>query len=156
MTLLERRQRTTVETSIDALHDRVSGLLGSGYRLAMVAAHDDVASLRVVYVFTKGAPDECTELVVRLEHARPELPSLADLSFVASRFEREMLDLFGIVPLDHPQPRRLVLHQHWPREWYPMRHDAGPMPAMIADAASYPFIPVDGPGIFEIPVGPPG
>ena len=30
--------------------------------------------------------------------------------------------------LDHPLPRRLVLHQHWPDGWHPMRHDAGPTP----------------------------
>ena len=30
--------------------------------------------------------------------------------------------------MDHPLPRRLVRHPHWPRGWYPMRHDAGPPP----------------------------
>ena len=28
-------------------------------------------------------------------------------------------DLFGVVPVGHPQPRRLVLHQHWPEHWHP-------------------------------------
>ena len=47
------------------------------------------------------------------------------LSFPASRFEREMADLYGIRPIGHPLPRRLVRHAHWPEGWYPMRHDAG-------------------------------
>ena len=58
----------------------------------------------------------------------PHVPSLAALSFPAGRFEREMRDLYGIAPDDHPLPRRLVRHPHWPRGWYPMRRDAGPPP----------------------------
>ncbi len=51
---------------------------------------------------------------------RPSVPSLGHLSFPASRFEREMHDLFGIVPDGHPFLRPLVLHQHWPEGWHPM------------------------------------
>ncbi len=142
------------ETTTECLLDDASRLLHAGFRLALVAAHDDVTALRVVYVFTKGPLDERIELVLRLNPDRLELPSLAKISFVASRFEREMRDLFGVIPLDHPQPRRLVLHQHWPEGYFPMRHDAGGVPPMIVGAPSYPFIPVEGPGVYEIPVGP--
>ena len=38
----------------------------------------------------------------------PTVPSLAGLSALAGRFEREMHDLFGIVTLGHPAPRRLA------------------------------------------------
>ena len=129
-------------------------LFAEGYRLAAVAAHDDSRALRVVYVFCAGPPDRRVELEVRLDPARPVVPSLAGLSFPASRFEREMHDLFGIVPEGHPFPRRLVLHQHWPEGWHPMRHDAGPPPPMQAGAEPFPFVKVDGPGVYEIPVGP--
>jgi Ni,Fe-hydrogenase III large subunit/Ni,Fe-hydrogenase III component G len=129
-------------------------LLAEGYRLAAVAAHDDQHALRVDYVFCAGPPDQRTELEVRLDPARPHVPSLARLSFPASRFEREMRDLFGIVPAGHPFLRRLVLHQHWPDGWYPMRHDAGPPPPMREDAEPFPFVTVEGPGVYEIPVGP--
>lgn len=125
-----------------------------GFRLALVAAHDDGPELRVVYVFTAGAPDRREELVVHIDAANPTVPSLASLSFPASRFEREMRDLFGIEPVGHPQPRRLVLHQHWPEGWHPMRRDAGVPPAMVEDAAPYPFVSVEGPGVYEVPVGP--
>jgi Ni,Fe-hydrogenase III large subunit len=65
-----------------------------------------------------------------------------------------MRDLFGIVPLDHPLPRRLVRHFHWPRGWYPMRPDAGPAPAFGEQEGPYPFLEVEGDGVYEIPVGP--
>jgi Ni,Fe-hydrogenase III large subunit/Ni,Fe-hydrogenase III component G len=129
-------------------------LFADGMRLALVSGHDDGAEMRAVYLFTSGAPDRRLELHVPLERGRPELPTLAGLSFPASRFERELQDLFGIVPVGHPQPRRLVLHQHWPEGWHPMRHDAGATPPLVADGRSYPFVPVEGSGVYEIPVGP--
>ena len=146
--------RSSRESSYDEVIQDATALLEDGHRLAMVAAHDDDSAIRVVYVFTKGPPDVRVELVVRLDSSRPRIPSLAGVSFGASRFEREMMDLFGIEPVDHPQPRRLVLHQHWPNGWYPMRHGAGQAPPMVENAGSYPFIPVVGPGIYEMPVGP--
>ncbi len=130
------------------------GLFADGMRLALVSGHDDGAEMRAVYLFTSGPPDRRVELHVPLDRARPEVPTLAGLSFPASRFERELQDLFGIVPVGHPQPRRLVLHQHWPEGWHPMRHDAGTTPPLAADGRSYPFVPVEGFGVYEIPVGP--
>jgi Ni,Fe-hydrogenase III large subunit/Ni,Fe-hydrogenase III component G len=129
-------------------------LFAEGYRLAAIAAHDDDRALRVIYVFCAGPPDRRAELEVRLDPARPHVPSLAGLSFPASRFEREIHDLFGIIPEGHPFLRRLVLHQHWPEGWHPMRRQAGPQPPMQADAEPFPFVKVDGPGVYEIPVGP--
>jgi len=135
------------------LHENAAGLFADGFRLGLVAAHDEGATLRVVYLFLAGWPDRRVELHVRVPADDPVLPSLASLSFPASRFEREMHDLYGIVPLNHPLPRRLVRHAHWPAGWYPMRHDAGPPPP-FTDGEAYPFIAVVGDGVYEIPVGP--
>lgn len=125
----------------------------AGYRLALVAGHDDGHQLRAVYVFT-AAPNRQVELEVPLDPARPEVPSLAGVSFPAGRFEREMRDLFGITPADHPMPQRLVRHFHWPRGWHPMRRDAGEPPAFGDVEGPYPFRSVEGDGVYEIPVGP--
>ena len=65
-----------------------------------------------------------------------------------------MRDLFGIEPIGHQRPARLVLHQHWPEGWHPMRADAGPAPAFGDESQAYPFLAVEGPGVYEIPVGP--
>ncbi|CCK25786.1 NADH dehydrogenase (ubiquinone) 30 kDa subunit [Streptomyces davaonensis JCM 4913] len=146
--------RTTYRISLAALPQHAADLLGKGHRLALVSAHIDEDGPRVVYLFVAGPPDTRTELHVRLHPDRPEVPTLAELSFAAGRFEREMRDLFGIVPLDHPLPRRLVRHFHWPRGWYPMRPDAGPPPAFGEQEGPYPFLEVEGDGVYEIPVGP--
>ena len=136
------------------LMDAAASLFADGMRLALVSGHDDGVSVRVVYLFTGGPPDTRVELHVPLDRSRPQVPSLAGLSFPATRFERELSDLFGIEPVGHPQPRRLVLHQHWPEGWHPMRHGSGDVPPMVADAGSFPFVPVEGTGVYEIPVGP--
>ncbi|MBX7553423.1 NADH-quinone oxidoreductase subunit C [Streptomyces sp. NPDC004232] len=146
--------RTTHEISLVELPRRAEELLTGGHRLALVAAHHDERGIRVVYVFAAGPPDTRTELHVRLDPDRPALPTLAHLSFPAGRFEREMRDLFGIVPQHHPLPHRLVRHFHWPRGWYPMHPDAGPPPPFGEQEGLYPFLEVEGDGVYEIPVGP--
>lgn len=140
--------------SATELANEAATLLSGGFRLALVAAHDDGPLLRLVYLFLAGAPDRRIELHVQLSPDQPRVPSLADQSFPASRFEREMADLFGITAVGHPAPRRLVKHAHWPEDWHPMRRDAVTPPDFADDDKSYPFAPVEGPGVYEIPVGP--
>jgi Ni,Fe-hydrogenase III large subunit/Ni,Fe-hydrogenase III component G len=155
------RAPTTV-VDVDGATDlagHVTRLLADGHRLALVAAHHDTPghpggpAMRVVYLFTAGPPDRRVELHLRTRPDQPHIPSLAALSFPASRFEREMRDLYGIEPDNHPMPRRLVHHPHWPAGWHPMRHDAGPRPALTA-VEPFPFVVVEGDGVYQIPVGP--
>lgn len=146
--------RVVRDVPAEHLSEAARSLLGLGMRLALVSGHDDGTTMRVTYLFTSGPPDRRVELQVPVDRSAPTVPSLGALSFPASRFERELQDLFGIVPLGHPQPRRLVLHQHWPDGWHALRHGAGAPPPMVADAGSFPFVAVLGPGVYEIPVGP--
>jgi Ni,Fe-hydrogenase III large subunit/Ni,Fe-hydrogenase III component G len=135
------------------LVDHADRLLQQGFRVALIAGHDDGDQLRAVYLFT-AERDQRVELHVPLNRDTPEVPSLAGLSFPAGRFEREMRDLFGIVPVGHPLPRRLVRHFHWPQGWHPMLADAGEPPGFGDVDGPYPFRTVEGPGVYEIPVGP--
>ncbi|EFG77561.1 respiratory-chain NADH dehydrogenase, 30 Kd subunit [Mycobacterium parascrofulaceum ATCC BAA-614] len=135
------------------LDDTAEELLGNGFRLGLVAAHDDGADLRVVYLFLAGRPDRRVELECVVPKHEPAVRSLAYLSFPAGRFEREMADLYGIRSVGHPKARRLVRHAHWPEDWHPMRHDASPVPEFDG-AGHFPFVTVEGPGVYEIPVGP--
>ncbi|BCB76546.1 formate hydrogenase HycE [Phytohabitans flavus] len=153
MTEVHPPSATAVDVTAAELPEQAARLLGGGARLAVVAAHHDLDSIRVVYLFTSGPPDQRTELHLRTNAARPVVPSLAAQSFPASRFEREMHDLYGVQPENHPLPRRLVRHPHWPSGWYPMRADAGPRPS-LSGAEPFPFVTVEGPGVYEIPVGP--
>ena len=139
--------------SQEELAEMAVELLTMGFRLGLVAAHDHDDMFRVVYLFLAGWPDRRVELECIVPKDDPSLRSLASLSFTASRFEREMADLYGIRPVGHPKLRALVRHAHWPENWYPMRSDAAPA-SEFEGFDSFPFIPVEGPGVYEIPVGP--
>jgi len=132
----------------------VSRHLGEGFRVALVAGHDDGEDLRIVYVLVRAGDDARREITVRVSASTPVLPSLAGLDYSLGRFERELHDLYGVVPEGHPLPARLVRHGHWPSGWHPMRRDAGPAPTFEPDVGSFPFLEVEGDGVYEIPVGP--
>jgi hypothetical protein len=131
------------------------GLLPAGHRLVLVAGSSPGGGrLQVVYAFARPGDDARAELRVEIPDDDAWVPTLAGLSYPAGRFEREVRDLFGITPRDHPLPFRLVRHAHWPTGWYPMRAGAGPAPAFEPDVGSFPFMQVGGDGVYEIPVGP--
>lgn len=81
-------------------------------------------------------------------------PSLATRWYLASRFEREIHDLFGLVPTEHPDLRRLPLHQFWPPNYHPLLKDAILLDDFTDDGTPYPFRRIEGEGIYEITVGP--
>ena len=153
-------RRTGVRTEPHELPARAAALLKGGYRLALAHAthrgpHDPRGeAMYAVYLFLAALPDSRIELEVPLDPAAPSVPSLAALSFPAGRFEREMRDQHGIQPLGHPLPRPLIRHPAWPEAWHPLRADAGPVPPLDPDPAPFPFLTVEGPGVYEIPVGP--
>ena len=129
-------------------------LLDAGSRLALVACHEDDDDFRIVYSFVGVTPSQRADLSVRVPRDDAWIPSLAEISLSAGNFERELRDLYGVVPRNHPQPHRLVRHGHWPRGWYPMLRANAVVPEFEPDVESFPFVPVEGPGVYEIAVGP--
>jgi Ni,Fe-hydrogenase III large subunit/Ni,Fe-hydrogenase III component G len=130
--------------------------------LAMVVATDETTAsdgdLKARYVFeptVSGAPDQFVTLLVSLDPVHPEVPSLTTMLPAANWHEREMQDLFGIVPAGHPDPRTLVVHDGWPSGVFPMRKafdESRRVP--VEPAAEFPHRLAEGEGVFEIPVGP--
>ncbi len=142
---------TRISTTRDQLASVVGGLLEDGHRLALVAAHEASEAFRVVYVLL-GA--DRVEVTVEMPRDDAWLPSLAAICYPAGRFEREIRDLYGIRPVDHPLPHRLVRHAHWPTGYHPMLSGAEAAAISEGDGAAYPFLEVEGDGVYEIPVGP--
>jgi len=149
------RPRTeVVEATAYDVGAQLRARLAEGFRTAMVAGHEDPDGFRIVYVLVHAVGDRRCEIVLRTPHDRPEIPSMAGVDYPVGRFEREIRDLYGVVPVGHPLPYRLVRHGHWPQGWYPMRRDADPDPVFDSDVGSFPFLEVEGDGVYEIPVGP--
>jgi Ni,Fe-hydrogenase III large subunit/Ni,Fe-hydrogenase III component G len=81
--------------------------------------------------------------------------SLAKDIYSASLFEREIKEMFGILPQGNPDLRRLKLHDEvWPLGAYPLRKDVNLSSKIESQAMPYQFKHVEGEGIFEVPVGP--
>lgn len=124
---------------------------------------------RFVTIFAKQAKDSF-ELTVTLELDgkylllrtllsldKPEITSWAPFFIGASRMERSIQDLFGIMFIDHPDSRRWVRHQAWIDRQFPLRKDfsANSLSQAVTPAdVNYPFLRMEGSGVYEIPVGP--
>ena len=145
---------TVPADDIGALHEVLVGPLGGELRLMVaVDRRADQGVFEVHYLFARGREDWFVHATVRLDASTPVLPSLATRHYPASRFEREMADLFGIRAAGHPDPRPLVRHAFWPGDYFPLRKDADPR-EFEDDGQPFPFQPVGGEGVYEIPVGP--
>ncbi len=124
-----------------------------GADLIAMIGEDRRGTFVVHYLFAHRAANWFAQVSVSIESSRPELPSLASSYYRSSRFEREIRDMFGVVFAGHPDPRPLVKHAFWPGDYYPLRKDAA-TPPFRDQGQRFPFLPVGGEGVYEIPVGP--
>jgi len=127
-----------------------------GAELVFMAAADrrtDRGTFEVHYLFAPEREHWFVHVTAPVPAAAPAIVSLATLHYPASRFEREIYDLFGIVAEGHPDPRPLVRHGFWPADYFPLRKDATPR-EFEDDGRAFPFTEVGGEGVYEIPVGP--
>jgi Ni,Fe-hydrogenase III large subunit/Ni,Fe-hydrogenase III component G len=139
---------------IPSLADRLATL---GVRCQFLAAADTRATggdFTLAYVFAPPRLSPALTVLVQVPRAAATFASLATRSFAASRFEREIHDLFGLIPQGHPDLRRLALHQFWPEGYHPLRRDVAPRTDFVDAGEPFPFRHVEGEGIFEITVGP--
>jgi Ni,Fe-hydrogenase III large subunit/Ni,Fe-hydrogenase III component G len=141
----------------ESLGPRVAELVAVGGRFVMLVGLDersvggDGLAVEAVVARPDGGPDR---LRVRLPLEELAYPSITPLVPAAHWDEREAKDLFGIVPVGHPDPRRLVLHERWPRGYHPLRKDV-PSDRRPPEAERH-FVPfeVHGEGVYQLPVGP--
>lgn len=82
-----------------------------------------------------------------------EFDTLTGIVPAAVWFEREIHDMFGIKPINHPDLRPLVLHENFPEDFHPMRKVV-PKGYQARGKRYYPMNTAQGEGTFEVPVGP--
>jgi len=75
----------------------------------------------VVYQLTSLARNLSLQLRVPLEDSQPHIPTATGLYEVANWRERELLDMFGIIPDGHPDPRRILMPDG--TDGHPLRKD---------------------------------
>lgn len=92
-------------------------------------------------------------LTLRLAESQPHYPGLEQSFPSASRMQRAIADLCGLRSTGADQ-RAWLRHAAWPAAFHPLSDAAvpdQPSPPAIDD---YAFVPVEGEGVHEIPVGP--
>ena len=123
-----------------------------GGRLVALWGADDGRTLAVHAAL--GLPEGLFWITLPLSVQSPEYPDLGDLFAPANRMQRAAFDLVGVRARGAEDTRRWLRHTAWPAGEFPLRKsvDAGKAFEPVPD--EYPFVPVQGEGVHEIPVGP--
>lgn len=94
-------------------------------------------------------------LVLRVELGDAlAFPSIVNEVHEASWYEKEIYSLFGLTPEGHPHLQRVLVHENWPADVFPLRKDVAWNIRPETAYESFPFSTVEGEGIYEVPVGP--
>lgn len=93
-------------------------------------------------------------LTLPLAAEQPEYPDLAAIFPAASRMQRAAYDMLGITATGSADQRPWLRHAAWPQNQFPLRKDFAHDRHFTNEQENYPFVPVRGEGVHEIPVGP--
>jgi len=111
-----------------------------------------IGSFNVFYVFSIAREDLFLILHVPVDPRHMEIPSITARIEAANFCEREMNDWFGVMAF--PNIHRVASHPDWPDDAHPMLQDFDLRRSVPRVKGSFDFRPVEGEGVFEIPVGP--
>jgi Ni,Fe-hydrogenase III component G len=92
-------------------------------RFHIASGIDARTHLEILYHFSIETMNLLISLRVKLDKQNPKVNSLANVIKGANWIEREMSELLGIDFLGHPDLRRLLLADEWPKGVYPLRRD---------------------------------
>lgn len=145
-----------VEVAAGDLPGACGDVARSGARLVVMTGTDERDLGRgygLYYLFASGA--DLVSVETHVDAAQPTFPSVTPVVPAAHWYEREVKDMLGLDPQGHPDPRRLVLHDDWPRGIHPLRRDFDPRTRPPrADHPDAAITGVRGEGVMEVPVGP--
>lgn len=123
-----------------AMFGRDETLLGRGYAVYCYFEIPEEKDMRLVKaVFDKNGS-------LHYQSIANEIPA-------AAWYEREIHDMFGLVPEGHPDLRPLVLHESFPAGFYPLRKSVQ-VNARVRGERQFKVRTARGQGLFEVPVGP--
>lgn len=118
-------------------------------------------TFKIYAVFSVPGKDEFFIIYISLAEDDLSFPSITNNIPAAHWYEREIHDMFGLVPEGHPDLRRLIFHDSFPPDSYPLRKDWSVKESDLREWGEgmiikqpYTFMEVEGEGITEIPVGP--
>jgi Ni,Fe-hydrogenase III large subunit/Ni,Fe-hydrogenase III component G len=108
----------------------------------------------IYYVFALRPESRFLLLKTLISERNPIFPSITQYIQAANLYEREIRDLYGLLPEGHPDLRGMIYHNNWPPNLYPLRKEFDGHTKPPHMKAAMEFTQVQGSGVFEIPVGP--
>ena len=138
---------------LDYTHNSLGG------QLLTMSGTDYVASLNEFVIdYVLGWYEQGTILMLRAKVKKGDesFPAVTPLVPCADWYEREVKESLGLMPIGHPNPRKLLLSDDWPDDLFPMRRSFNNdvLPPLKLDA-QFPFVTPDNVGMFNvIPYGP--
>lgn len=130
-------------TETDQSFAAVADLLRGGARLvAVFGSVDDVSRPIIHYIVDAG------DYATFSGPVDASIPSLTRITPAASWHERELHEVYGVVPDGHPDLRPLMVHN------IPRTAPTDGLHGTQTDGRPYRFLEVSGVGVCEVPVGP--
>ena len=144
----QTRDQLTITVKVNYLPEVVEFLYyKQGGWLSVLFGNDErqlCGHYAVYYVLSMEQGTKCWITVrVEVDANKLEFPSVTPRVPAAVWGEREVRDMYGLIPVGLPDERRLVLPDDWPDELYPLRKDSmdyRQRPAPTTDAETYEFI----------------
>ena len=95
--------------------------------VVQISALDNGKAFELIYHLT-GDHRTVVALAIEIPRDKPETPTVSDVLPPAGIYERQIHDLLGIVFVGHPDLRRIILNEDWPKDEFPLRKDWKPNP----------------------------
>ncbi len=130
------------------------GLRGSLSLLWVVDHRPHESRYEICYLFTLAERKDWLLLSTELQDSGRLFGSITPHIHAAKWYEREIRDMFGLIPQGHPDLRRLIRHEHWPKGTHPLKKDFPWDRVLGRQQGEYHFRHIEGEGVFEVPVGP--
>ncbi len=112
----------------------------------------------VYYALSMEGAEKCWIVVKALVDAQTrEFPSVTPRVPAAVWGEREIRDMYGLIPVGLPDQRRLVLPDDWPDDLHPLRKDTMDYrlrPEPTSETENYSFVNDGGSSARIVPIGP--
>ncbi len=140
---LNHRPWPRAGVSVEAWNEAVARLAAGEWQLIGLWGETDR-----VHMALRDETDEAVG-VVSLDCPNRRYPSVGLHHPPALRLDRAIRDLFGLEPAGLPDPRAWLDHGNWD-----IRHPLAAKPQPTPIDKGYVFLPIEGDGLHQIPVGP--
>ncbi|MEH2921317.1 hydrogenase-4 component G [Samsonia erythrinae] len=158
----QTRDQLTITVKTESLPDVVEYLYYQlGGWLPVLFGNDErtlTGDYAVYYALSMEQGEKCWVIVkAHVDPITREFPSVTPRVPAAVWGEREIRDMYGLIPVGLPDERRLVLPDDWPDDLYPLRKDTmdyRQRPTPSAEAETYQFINEGGSEARIVPIGP--